>query len=202
MSGGLELAFYGDDLTGSTDAMEALTLSGKPTCLYLGAPDPAAIARRHDLRAVGIAGVSRGKSPAWMDEMLPPMFRALRDTGAPLVHYKVCSTFDSAAALGNIGRAIEIGLTVFECEVVPIVVGVPRLGRYTAFGHLFATYLDIAAIPHRIDRHPVMSVHPRTPMTEADLLRHLRGLTELPVALVEFRWNYSGAPPACPGSPA
>ncbi len=34
----LLLAFYGDDFTGSADAMEALTINGVKTALFLGHP--------------------------------------------------------------------------------------------------------------------------------------------------------------------
>jgi uncharacterized protein YgbK (DUF1537 family) len=37
---GLLLAFYGDDFTGSTDAMEALAISGYRTVLFLEPPTP------------------------------------------------------------------------------------------------------------------------------------------------------------------
>jgi uncharacterized protein YgbK (DUF1537 family) len=66
----------------------------------------------------------------------------------------------------------------------PLVVGVPQLGRYTAFGTLFARYGDEV---HRLDRHPTMTVHPMTPMHEADLREHLRAQTSLPVGLVDVR---------------
>jgi 3-oxoisoapionate kinase len=38
----------------------------------------------------------------------------------------------------------------------------------------------------RIDRHPVMSRHPATPMMEADLLLHLARQTDLPMARVDL----------------
>jgi 3-oxoisoapionate kinase len=37
---GLLLTFYGDDFTGSTDAMEALTLAGLRTVLFFSPPAP------------------------------------------------------------------------------------------------------------------------------------------------------------------
>jgi hypothetical protein len=43
-------------------------------------------------------------------------------------------------------------------------------GRYQAFGNLFAT---VEGTAYRLDRHPTMSRHPVTPMTEADLRLHL-----------------------------
>ena len=48
--------------------------------------------------------------------------------------------------------------------------GIEHVKRYTAFGHLFAGYQGKT---YRIDRHPVMSRHPVTPMDEADLALHL-----------------------------
>lgn len=58
-----------------------------------------------------------------MDADLPPIFTALKALGAPLFHYKVCSTFDSSPTLGSIGHATEIGLDVFGKQVVPLIVG-------------------------------------------------------------------------------
>jgi len=42
----------------------------------------------------------------------------------------------------------------------------PQFGRYTAFSNHFGVF---AGQVHRLDRHPVMSRHPSTPMHEADL---------------------------------
>ncbi|WGF90118.1 four-carbon acid sugar kinase family protein [Marinivivus vitaminiproducens] len=180
---GLVLSFYGDDFTGSTDAMEVLSLAGLPTVLFLRTPEPADLARFLEARAVGIAGVSRSKPPAWMDEHLPAMFEALASLGAPLAHYKVCSTFDSSAQTGSIGRAIDVAQAVFRSPFVPVVVGAPALRRYVCFGNLFAT---VDGVPYRIDRHPTMSRHPVTPMGEADLTRHLAAQTGRPIGLVDL----------------
>jgi len=179
----LLLTFYGDDLTGSTDAMEALSLHGIPTVLFLNAPAESDLVRFADCRAVGIAGMSRGESPHWMDQNLPPVFVALRELGAPICHYKVCSTFDSSPTVGSIGRAIELGRKVMKSEVVPMVVGAPVLKRYVTFGNLFAT---VHGETHRIDRHPTMSCHPVTPMDEGDLRRHLARQTDLRIDLINI----------------
>ncbi len=167
----LKLTFYGDDFTGSTDCLEALSLAGVRARLYLTPPESVP----EDLEAVGVAGTSRAMTPAQMHEALPPIFTALQKLGAPLNHYKVCSTFDSSPTLGSIGCALEIGRSVFATGSVPVVVGVPKLGRFVAFGNLFARVR--ADEPHeifRLDRHPTMSRHPATPMHEADLARLLR----------------------------
>ncbi|MDF1632904.1 four-carbon acid sugar kinase family protein [Mycoplana sp. MJR14] len=179
----LLVSYYGDDFTGSTDVMESLTSSGIPTVLFLGVPQPDMLQRFADCRAVGIAGTSRSETPEWMQQNLAPALRWLQDLGAAICHYKVCSTFDSAPGVGSIGKAIEIGRDLFGQRQVPVIVGAPQLKRYTAFGHLFAAYQGQV---YRIDRHPVMSRHPVTPMAEADLAVHLGRQTDLPVALADI----------------
>ncbi|WP_292097779.1 four-carbon acid sugar kinase family protein, partial [Mesorhizobium sp.] len=51
----------------------------------------------------------------------------------------------------------------------------PDFGRYTCFGNHFARFADKI---ERLDRHPSMSSHPKTPMHEADLRMHLAGQTK------------------------
>jgi 3-oxoisoapionate kinase len=183
MSGRPLLAYYGDDLTGSTDVMEALSTRGISTVLFTATPDDARMTRFPGRKAVGIAGSSRSETPDWMDRNLPEVFEWMKASGAELCHYKVCSTFDSGPEVGSIGRAIDIGAKVFGQAVTPLVVGAPELKRYTAFGHLFAHFgPDI----FRIDRHPVMSRHPVTPMDEADLRLHLARQTRKSIGLVDF----------------
>jgi uncharacterized protein YgbK (DUF1537 family) len=177
------VSYYGDDLTGSTDVMEALELGGIETVLFTRLPDDQLLRKFAHCRAIGLAGTSRSETPAWMDEDLAPAFIWLKSLGAAHCHYKVCSTFDSSPAIGNIGRAIEIGRRIFGQQSVPLLVGAPQLMRYTAFGNLFAGYRGET---FRIDRHPVMSRHPVTPMHEADLLKHLAAQTSLTGGLVDL----------------
>lgn len=179
---GLLLAYYGDDFTGSTDAMEAFTAAGVPTVMFLREPTPGWRARFPEARCVGLAGTARGRSPQWMDQHLPAAFGSLARLGAPILHYKVCSTFDSSPAIGSIGRAIDIGVSVMGGAWSPLLVGVPRLRRYQAFGHLFAAAGDEV---HRLDRHPTMSRHPVTPMAESDLRRHLALQTQRRSELID-----------------
>ncbi|AZN71574.1 four-carbon acid sugar kinase family protein [Georhizobium profundi] len=179
MSGAPLISFYGDDFTGSTDAMEALSSNGIETVLFTRVPNAEEFAPFAHCRAVGLAGTSRSQSPIWMDRELRDALFWLKSLNAAHCHYKVCSTFDSAPHQGPIGRALEIGLDIFDQDMAAIIVGVPQLRRYTFFGHLFAGYRDAV---YRIDRHPVMSRHPATPMREADLVLHLAGQTELPLA--------------------
>jgi uncharacterized protein YgbK (DUF1537 family) len=114
------LAFYGDDFTGSTDALEALALNGIPTVLFLKLPNSEDLARFGSSSAIGIAGESRSRSPEWMSENLPYIFRRLKEMGAELCQYKVCSTFDSSPQTGSIGRALEIGPSMSVHPVTPM----------------------------------------------------------------------------------
>ena len=176
-------AFYGDDFTGSTDVLEQLASNGIPTVLYLDVPSPEHLAMFPDVEAIGIAGDSRSSSPEWMSDNLPTIFETLKSFQAPITHYKVCSTFDSSATHGSIGRAIELGMQTFHPRFVPIIVGAPHLRRYVLFGHLFAASPD--GTIRRIDRHP-MSQHPVTPMCESDLRVHLRTQTDTAIGLIDF----------------
>ncbi|CAH2601263.1 3-oxo-isoapionate kinase [Rhodovastum atsumiense] len=181
------LTFYGDDFTGSTDALEAVASAGLPAMLFLRTPTPADLARYPGLAAVGVAGTSRSRSPAWMDTELPATFRALQALGAPFCHYKTCSTFDSAPHVGNIGRAAEIGQDVFGGAVM-VVVGVPRHQRFVVFSTLFAAgSFSGSEDIFRIDRHPTMRRHPVTPMDEADLRLHLARQTTRRIVGFDFR---------------
>ena len=177
------VAFYGDDYTGSSAAMEALTFAGLPTILFLETPTPERLASIGQYRGIGIAGTARAKDPAWMEQNLPPAFAVLAGIGAPIAHYKVCSTFDSSPQIGSIGRAIDLAVPLLGGSWHPLLVGSPAMGRYQMFGHLFAA---VNGVGHRLDRHPTMSRHPVTPMDESDLGRHLARQTARSIGLIDF----------------
>src|SRR5262245_34339648 len=180
----LLLAFYGDDFTGSTDAMEALAVSGLRTVLFLSPPSPAFLRTKFpDLRCIGVAGTSRAMSPAEMDEQLEPVLHELWALGAPLTHYKVCSTFDSAPEVGSIGHVADMVRGKLTDGVLSVLAGAPPLRRYTVFGNHFAAAGEEI---FRLDRHPTMSRHPTTPMHEADLRLHLSHQTQASVALMSL----------------
>jgi 3-oxoisoapionate kinase len=182
----LLLSYYGDDFTGSTDALEALSLAGVRTVLFLRPPSATARQAFAGVRAVGLAGTGRSLSPQAMDRELRPLFAELHSLGAPVTHYKTCSTFDSSPEIGSIGRAIDIGAEVFAAPFVPLLVGVPKFGRYCVFGNLFARAgISAQSEAYRLDRHPTMSRHPVTPMNESDLRLHLARQTSKRVALFD-----------------
>jgi uncharacterized protein YgbK (DUF1537 family) len=188
----LLLSYYGDDFTGSTDAMESLARAGLRTMLFLDPPEREVLARFAGIDAVGVAGMSRSMSPAAMDQALPPIFSRLKALGAPIVHYKTCSTFDSSPRIGSIGHAIDLAQEMFHSPVVPLVVGAPALGRYCVFGNLFARS-GVESEPYRLDRHPSMRHHPITPMDESDLRVHLARQTKQRIELLHVLHLADGA---------
>ncbi|MEC5292487.1 four-carbon acid sugar kinase family protein [Aurantimonas sp. C2-6-R+9] len=179
---GVLLAFYGDDFTGSTDAMEVTAFAGLRTILFTRTPDADDLARFADYPVIGIAGTARSRSPEWMDEHLRGPFRALAALSPRILQYKVCSTFDSSTNIGSIGRAIDIGDAIVDGAWSPSIVGAPQLGRWQVFANLFAA---AGADRYRIDRHPTMSRHPVTPMKEADLRLHLAAQTDRSILSID-----------------
>jgi len=176
----LRLAFYGDDFTGSTDALEVLAFSGLRCALFLSVPTVAQMQALGGFDAIGVAGSTRAMTNAELGAHLPGVFTALAALPTSLVHYKVCSTFDSAPATGSIGHVMELSREAFGQPLIPVVAATPALGRYCLFGHLFARSGTDGQV-YRIDRHPIMSVHPVTPMHESDLARHLGRQTTMAI---------------------
>lgn len=183
------IAYYGDDFTGSSAVMEVTAFAGLDSVLFLAPPTPARLRAFAGCRVIGIAGTARAQTPAWMEAELPAIFAGLAGTGAPVLLYKVCSTFDSAPAIGSIGTAIDLAAERFA-GWHPLLVADPGMGRYQAFGHLFA---QAQGAVHRLDRHPVMARHPVTPMDEADLARHLARQTARRIGLVDLAAMKAGA---------
>ncbi|HKG39253.1 MAG TPA: four-carbon acid sugar kinase family protein, partial [Conexibacter sp.] len=102
-----------------------------------------------------------------------------------LLHYKVCSTFDSSPALGSIGAAIDVAQELVGSPFVPVMPAAPRLNRWVAFANLFARSGPESPV-YRLDRHPTMRQHPATPMDESDLRVVLGRQTERPVGSLDL----------------
>ena len=192
---GILVAFYGDDFTGSSAVMEVMTFAGLPAVMFVGTPTPKQLERFRSYRAIGIAGVARAQPPTWMDANLPAAFRVLAALRAPVTHYKICSTLNSSPTVGSIGRAIDIGAPIFgetpgAATWQPLIVAAPAIGRYQAFGNLFAASADGV---YRLDRHPVMQRHPVTPMGEADVRLHVGKQTSRAIGLIDFVAMKGGA---------
>lgn len=181
------LAFYGDDFTGSTDALEFITRAGAKAVLFIEPPTAELLQQFPQLDVIGVAGKTRSLSPGQMKEILIPAFEQLKASGAKQVHYKVCSTFDSSPAVGSIGKAIDCGADVFQNKLIPVVGGAPSLGRYCVFGNLFARMgIGSNGKIYRLDRHPSMSKHPVTPADESDLRLHIGKQTDKRIGLIDI----------------
>ena len=77
-------------------------------------------------------------------------------------------------------------MKIFHAPFVPVLAAAPTLGRYTIFGNHFARFgIGSAGAIYRLDRHPSISRHPVTPMTEADLRLHLAKQTKTIIALFD-----------------
>lgn len=186
------LAYYADDFTGATDVLDILSQLGLSVSLFLKTPLRSEIPAGCDV--VGVAGTSRAMAPEELQNELSGTFHGLRELEPQFLQYKICSTFDSSPQRGSIGKAIEIGQEICGPGDTPLVVGVPHLGRFVAFGNLFAR-AGADPFAHRLDRHPVMATHPSTPMGEADLGRHLATMTDLPVRYVDLPTLRECSPP-------
>jgi 3-oxoisoapionate kinase len=181
------LAFYGDDFTGSTDALESLARAGVRTVLFIEPPTKKLLEQYPDLDAFGVAGNTRAFSPAAMEKVLLPAFKKMKQSAARHIHYKICSTFDSSPTIGSIGKAIDTGEQVFRNKFVPVLAAAPLLGRYCLFGNLFARMgIGSEGAIYRLDRHPSMSKHPVTPADESDLRLRLKKQTKKKTGLLDI----------------
>ncbi len=189
--------FYGDDFTGASDALATAAQGGWRSLMFLRVPDDALLARAGPLDCIGIAGAARAMAPDEMRAALAPVAALAQRLRPQVLHYKVCSTFDSAPAVGNVAVAVDCLRGAVPSPGVVIVGGQPSLRRYCLFGQLFASTADGDVA--RIDRHPTMSRHPVTPMGEADLRRHLAQLGLPGLALLPWtQLEADGAPAAWP----
>jgi uncharacterized protein YgbK (DUF1537 family) len=178
----VDYVFIGDDFTGASDTLATLAEAGYRVRLFLESPDPQLVAKL-GLDAVGIATDLRAKPSGEIRTRVTDLANAVLSLSPRIMHYKVCSTFDSAPDVGSIGAAAIALEAVLKPAVVAVIGGQPSLGRYCSFGNLFARGPN--GTVDRIDRHPIMSRHPVTPMSEADLRLHLgaqgfRDLTLVP----------------------
>lgn len=173
------LGVVADDFTGASDLAGALVGLGVRTMLSFGLPTGDA-GLSFGLPS-GDAGLSFGLPSGEADCLVVALktrdlpageavarsleaVRWLAEQGAEQIYFKYCSTFDSTTE-GNIGpvaRALrdELGQPVtLACPATP------AIGRTVYRGHLF--------VGDRLLSESSMRHHPRTPMTDSDLVRLL-----------------------------
>jgi len=159
--------FYGDDFTGASDNAAQYARHGLKTVLFFSDPgaDILEQAGQH-YDVIGVAGTARSLDTDGMRAELIPVLEKFRQLKVPLVQYKCCSTFDSSPDTGSLGHAMQLMQACWPDSLLPVLAATPEFGRYTLFGHHYAR---AGTAVYRLDRHPVMSRHPVTPMHESDL---------------------------------
>lgn len=191
-----EVLFIGDDFTGASDSLGTYSRNGWRTRLIL---NEAGIA--DDLDAVGLPTDLRSVGPDRASTDVARLWPSVEKANPRILHLKVCSTFDSSPQIGSIGAVTVDLIARFQPDIVAVIGGQPSLARYCLFGNLFAQGPD--SVVNRIDRHPVMSCHPVTPMTDADLRHHLalQGLDDLTLVPVTALDNTDSAVAALRAGP-
>ena len=180
-----KVLFYGDDFTGASDNAAQYARHGLKTVLFFSDPGAESLeqaAQNYDV--VGVAGTARSLDPDGMRAELMPVLEKFRQLNVPLVQYKCCSTFDSSPDTGSLGHAMQLMLACWPGSLMPVLAATPEFGRYTLFGHHYAR---AGTAVYRLDRHPVMSRHPVTPMHESDLSLVLTQQGFTPVHKVDLR---------------
>ena len=181
----VRLAFYGDDFTGASDNAAQYARHGLRTLLFFSNPNAEALkkaALSYDV--IGVAGTARSLPPTEMADELLPVLENFSQLGVNFIQYKCCSTFDSSPSIGSLGEAIRLMRKQWPQSFVPVFAATPEFGRYTLFGHHYARAGEQV---YRLDRHPVMSRHPVTPMHESDLGKVLTQQGFEPEHLIDLR---------------
>lgn len=184
----MKIAYYADDFTGAVDSMLQFRRAGLSGVLSTDVGGVAEVAAGKSAEGtgsggtfpdvIGIAGVARALPTEALAGEVGPALEQLAATGARVVQYKACSTADSSADRGSLGRVCEIAMEHLGPQLIPAVFAQPSFGRFTFFGHHFAAE---SGHVFRLDRQPTMRNHPTTPITESDLALHLAAQTALPI---------------------
>lgn len=184
---GARYVWYGDEFIGTAETLATVAAAGLRSCLFLAPPTAEQWARVGPLDVLGIAGDSRGWSQAAIAERLAPVREFFHRLDPAVTHYQCASTFDGAAERGHLGAAMRALRSARHGSGPALVVGgQPGMGRFCAFGQLFATASQFGEV-YRIDRHPGLGRPPAAPTREADLRVHLSSLGLGPVATIDLR---------------
>jgi uncharacterized protein YgbK (DUF1537 family) len=172
----LRFGAIADDYTGASDLAGSLAREGARTIQILGrrpADEIARLAGDHD--AVVVALKSRAETAAKAVDDSLAVAQALRAAGCAQLYFKYCSTFDSTAQ-GNIGPVTGALMQALDAPFTIAAPAFPRNGRTQYLGHLFVDAQFLSESPLRD--------HPRNPMTDPNLVRHLQAQTRRRVGLL------------------
>ena len=174
-----------DDDTGASDLAGMLAEQALRTLLVIDLPGQ----RQFDewcegQHAVVMAEGTRNLRPAEARARTRSALRLLKSRDPRVFQIKYCSTFDSTPE-GNIGPAIDAALEELQEEFTVALPALPVNGRTTYQGHHF--------VHERLLSDSHMREHPLTPMTDANLVRHLARQTVRRVGLAPYESVEAGA---------
>ncbi|HEX8115667.1 MAG TPA: 3-oxo-tetronate kinase [Pyrinomonadaceae bacterium] len=185
MSGRLLFGAVADDDTGASDLAGMLAERGLRTLLVIDLPGRAQFeewsAGQHAVvMAEGTRNLRREEARSRTREAL----RLLKSQDPRVFQIKYCSTFDSTPE-GNIGPTIDASLEELNEEFTVALPALPVNGRTTYRGYHF--------VHDRLLSDSPMRDHPLTPMTEANLVKHLSRQTARRVGLAAYDSVGAGA---------
>jgi uncharacterized protein YgbK (DUF1537 family) len=185
MNGRLLFGAVADDDTGASDLAGMLAGHGLRTLLVIDLPDQNQLNEWSDgYHAVVMAEGTRNLRPEEARARTRSALRLLKSKDPRAFQLKYCSTFDSTPE-GNIGPAIDAALEELEEEFTVALPALPVNGRTTYHGYHFVHDQLLSDSP--------MREHPLTPMTEANLVRHLARQTTHRVGLAPYEAVEAGA---------
>jgi len=155
----LRLGCIADDFTGATDLANNLVRAGMRVVQFIGTPEGALDV---EADAIVVALKTRTIAPAEAVAQSLQAAEWLLGQGAPMIYFKVCSTFDSTPQ-GNIGPVADALMERLETDFCVVTPAFPETGRTVYNGHLF--------VGRQLLSDSSMRMHPLTPMTQSDLVQ-------------------------------
>jgi uncharacterized protein YgbK (DUF1537 family) len=185
MTGRLLFGAVADDDTGASDLAGMLAEQALRTLLVIDLPEQKQFAEWSEgHHAVVMAEGTRNLRPAEARSRTRAALQLLKSRDPRAFQIKYCSTFDSTPE-GNIGPTIDAALEELEEEFTVALPALPVNGRTTYQGYHF--------VHDRLLSDSPMREHPLTPMTEANLVRHLSHQTARRVGLAPYESVEAGA---------
>jgi uncharacterized protein YgbK (DUF1537 family) len=185
MTGRLLYGAVADDDTGASDLAGMLAEQSLRTLLVIDLPEQNQFdewsAGHH---AVVMAEGTRNLRAHEARARTRSAIRLLKSRDPRAFQIKYCSTFDSTPE-GNIGPTIDAALEELGEEFTVALPALPVNGRTTYRGYHF--------VHDRLLSDSPMREHPLTPMTEANLVRHLSLQTTRRVGLAPYESVEAGA---------
>jgi 3-dehydrotetronate 4-kinase len=185
MSGRLLFGAVADDDTGASDLAGMLAEKGLRTLLVIDLPEQRQFEEWSEgHHAVVMAEGTRNLRADEARARTRSAIQLLKSRDPRAFQIKYCSTFDSTPE-GNIGPTIDAALEELEEEFTVALPALPVNGRTTYKGYHFVRDQLLSDSP--------MREHPLTPMTDANLVRHLSRQTRRRVGLAPYDAVEAGA---------